>query len=314
MPTQPSYQRPGVPWGRLLLIAAVIGVVASLVWLPAIAGQALTPDDSALAPADPLPYTGTFDLWQEDQVCRLSASPHTFGTFDITLDFDAGAASGTFVGGGSGRRDNLRCGNATGDLVWKQSYSGTFSGSLNPANGQIQTTGTIAGTDDSHWENCEENGEPVTCPPWRRLQLPYRRDGHGTRRSGQGGWRHERARHCLAYLGRMAYDRDSPYSNAQPHTDAHPDPYKNSHSDSDGDADSYVYPYAYDDRYSHCHTEPYTHRNTHTFPYIHRHTHPYTDGDVYCYAHPYATTMPEPHVLLILDQGYVNGMASTVWK
>ena len=120
MPTQPSYQRPGVPWGRLLLIAAVIGVVASLLWLPAIAGQASTPDDPALAPADPLPYTGTFDLWQDDQCVPPERSPHTFGTFEITLDFDAGAASGTFVGGGSGRRNNLRCGNITGDLVWKR--------------------------------------------------------------------------------------------------------------------------------------------------------------------------------------------------
>lgn len=111
-----------------------------------------------------LTYQGAMTLTQRDAGCNFSAAPFTTGTFDVFINFDTNTVSGEFVGGGNGTRRGLRCGSTTGDMVWQQGYSASFSGTYVPATGAVTMAGTLAGNGSHRWENCEDDGESTSCP------------------------------------------------------------------------------------------------------------------------------------------------------
>jgi uncharacterized protein YfaP (DUF2135 family) len=109
-------------------------------------------------------YTGTFGLSQSDDGCNFSAAPSTGGTFQLTVDFGAGTAGGSFSGGGEGVRTALECTGNLADLTWSQSYTGTFSGTVD-SNGNLNMTGALNGNGTSSWGNCHTtDNQPFDCP------------------------------------------------------------------------------------------------------------------------------------------------------
>ncbi|MBI3763203.1 MAG: hypothetical protein HY260_15255 [Chloroflexi bacterium] len=131
------------------------------------------PTDTPPAPPTALTLNGTFTLTQTDDGCRFSAAPQTGGPIQVTLDFAAGTASGTFNGGGNGVRPGLECTGNFGDLTWDQSYSGEFSGTVD-ANGVISATGTLSGTGGGEWSNCRDSkNQPFDCPSYGHNPYSY---------------------------------------------------------------------------------------------------------------------------------------------
>jgi hypothetical protein len=112
-----------------------------------------------------LALDGTFSLTQTDSGCSYAAWPQTGGTLTLLLDYNLGTASGSFGGGGSGARTGLRCASDSYDMVWSQTYQGTFSGSLDPASGALDLRGIITGTGATAWQNCRTAGAPAACSP-----------------------------------------------------------------------------------------------------------------------------------------------------
>jgi hypothetical protein len=123
-----------------------------------------TQDAAGPAQPDGQTFDGSFNLIQSDDGCNFSAAPSTGGGFQIVADFNAGTASGTFTGGGEGVRPDLECTGNLADLTWNQSYSGTFSGTVDTA-GNVNMTGTFSGTGNSTWSDCHDvNNQPFDCP------------------------------------------------------------------------------------------------------------------------------------------------------
>ena len=111
-------------------------------------------------------YSGTMTLTQSDGGgCSFSASPFTTGSFSLTLDFETNVITGNFSGGGNNTRRGLVCGSITGDMVWQQSYSGSYRAQFDPQSGAVTPLeGTLSGTGSHRWESCTEDDEPVSCP------------------------------------------------------------------------------------------------------------------------------------------------------
>lgn len=121
--------------------------------------------DSSLAQVDSIAYTGTMDLTQRDGAnCNFSASPYTTGNITINVNWDSGSVEGTVTAGGNGLRNNLRCGSDIGDMVWSQTYGITFSGTVDPASGQLTLSGVLSGSGSHRWEDCMSDGETSLCP------------------------------------------------------------------------------------------------------------------------------------------------------
>lgn len=118
-----------------------------------------------VVPAEPISYNGTFTLVQSDgSGCRFADAPLTSGQFTLNSDWLAGTAAGSLQGGGSGVRAGLRCGNTTGDMHWQQAYSATFNGAADSEAGTVTLTGSLSGSNNVTWQNCQENDEPIDCP------------------------------------------------------------------------------------------------------------------------------------------------------
>ena len=118
---------------------------------------------------------GTFTLTQSDSAaadeCNISAAPLTGGTIQIVVDFAEGTASGTLSGGGSAVRTGFECGGFVADLTWDQSYTATFSGTVDAA-GALVTAGTLSGTGNAVWSNCRDPlNQPFDCPDF--VSGPY---------------------------------------------------------------------------------------------------------------------------------------------
>jgi hypothetical protein len=125
---------------------------------------ALPAAEGAAPPSGANTFTGSFSLSQSDDGCNFSAAPGTGGTFDLVVGYDAGTASGSFSGAGEGVRQALECTGNFGDLTWSQSYTGTFSGTVD-ASGNLNMTGTLSGTGTGVWSNCSDfNNLPFDCP------------------------------------------------------------------------------------------------------------------------------------------------------
>jgi hypothetical protein len=107
---------------------------------------------------------GTFSLTQSDSGCQFSDAPLTTGTFQMTVDFNAGTATGTMSGGGGGTRQ-LVCAasEGTGVMQWQQDYSITFSGTLHP-DGSLTLPGKLDGSNNVSWSNCTHQGDAADCP------------------------------------------------------------------------------------------------------------------------------------------------------
>ncbi len=135
---------------------------------------------------------GTFGLRQSDSGCTFSIAPYTSGTFKITVDFGKGTVTGSLDGGGGGTRGGLSCGSETGDLVWSQSYTGTFGGTVDATSGAISASGTVTGRDSYSIRNCKRDGESVQCDPGggKGYQYPFTLSGtaNKTTRSSKGTW------------------------------------------------------------------------------------------------------------------------------
>ncbi|MEZ4719672.1 MAG: hypothetical protein R2851_26840 [Caldilineaceae bacterium] len=166
----------------VVVVAAISFVIIVLAARPATLAQ-----EVITARQDAVTYTGAYELWQDDGgSCSFSASPYTTGAIEITVDYATGGAAGTFTGGGFGTRANLRCGNVTGDMVWQQAYGGTFSGSMNLETGELLMSGTLSGQGNHHWENCEDDGEPISCPAGDSGSYSFPIDVLGDINSGGG--------------------------------------------------------------------------------------------------------------------------------
>jgi hypothetical protein len=146
-----------------MLTLTVAGIMLMVIWPSFVfEGQ---PTQEPMIPAEPIAYNGTYTLVQSDGPgCTFADAPFTSGTFALTSDWLAGTTSGTLQGGGSGVRAGLRCENTTGDMHWQQAYSASFSGSANGTSGALVLSGTLNGSNSVSWQNCRENGEPITCP------------------------------------------------------------------------------------------------------------------------------------------------------
>ena len=127
--------------------------------------QGLIPLDQIYAAPHASTYSGTMELTQSDgSGCNFSASPFTSGEITLHVDFETNSASGSFDGAGSGRRQALRCGSVTGDMIWQQSYSASFNGEFDAQSGMLTLSGTLSGEGSERWETCEDEGEPTSCP------------------------------------------------------------------------------------------------------------------------------------------------------
>lgn len=116
----------------------------------------------------PQTLNGSFVLRQSDIAgeCNFSDAPETTGSFTLALDANAGTASGSLQGGGSGTR-SLACSNAspavTAQMNWQQNYSATFNGSFNSSTGEISMRGTLDGTNNVDFHNCTSGFQVVDC-------------------------------------------------------------------------------------------------------------------------------------------------------
>jgi hypothetical protein len=141
------------PLGLMVVLVAPLGT----------GGQIRAQPVRALA--EPITYSGAFTLVQRDgSGCNFADAPLTSGNITLNGDWLAGAANGTLQGGGGGVRPGLRCGDTTGDMHWQQAYSANFSGSADSTSGAVDLTGSLSGSNNVSWQNCKENGEPITCP------------------------------------------------------------------------------------------------------------------------------------------------------
>jgi hypothetical protein len=135
---------------------------------------------------------GTFGLRQGDSGCVFSIAPYTSGTFKITIDFVKGTVTGSLEGGGGGTRGGLACGPESGDLVWSQSYNGTFSGVVDLNSSAISAQGTVTGRDSFSLRDCKRDGESVQCGPGggKGYQYPFILTGTANKaaRSSKGTW------------------------------------------------------------------------------------------------------------------------------
>ncbi len=108
---------------------------------------------------------GTFGL--TETIDPWDAFPYSSGTLTITADFAAGTASGTLIGGGTTNHPGYSIENfgmvVKYDVSCTQSYSGSFSGGLDPASGAINLSGNVTGTEDCIFTNCSTDGNPMDC-------------------------------------------------------------------------------------------------------------------------------------------------------
>ena len=104
---------------------------------------------------------GTFGITQPGQACDPGL--HSSGTLLVTVNFGTGAASGTLTGGGSASNSDVVCGNVTYDLTCNQTYSGSFSGSVDPASGVLSMSGNASGQQSCNYSNCKQDGLEISC-------------------------------------------------------------------------------------------------------------------------------------------------------
>ncbi len=106
---------------------------------------------------------GTFGLSHPDDPCNLG--PYSSGTLQITVNFGTGAANGTLTGGGSSTRAGLVCGALKFDVTCNASYTGSFSGGVDPASGGLSLAGNVSGNQTCTFTNCSQDGVEFACSP-----------------------------------------------------------------------------------------------------------------------------------------------------
>ena len=106
---------------------------------------------------------GTFGLSHPDDPCNLG--PYSSGTLQITVNFGTGAANGTLTGGGSSTRTGLVCGAMKFDVTCNLSYTGGFSGAVDPASGAFSMRGNVSGSQSCTFSNCSQDGVEFACSP-----------------------------------------------------------------------------------------------------------------------------------------------------
>jgi hypothetical protein len=108
---------------------------------------------------------GTFNLVQNDASgCTFTDAPSTGGLFQVNVDFNKGTAGAAMQGGGGGTRTGLRCDTKTGDMAWQQTYTASFTGSIDQATGALSLKGTLTGTRTVTWSNCKDGDKESVCP------------------------------------------------------------------------------------------------------------------------------------------------------
>lgn len=119
----------------------------------------------------PQTLRGTFVLRQSDiqgecNASRFSDAPETGGEFTLVLDANAGTASGSLQGGGSGSR-GISCPEQNpvpaAQMDWSQDYRAEFDGSFDAATGEIVLDGTLDGSNDIRWRDCTNGAQVVAC-------------------------------------------------------------------------------------------------------------------------------------------------------
>lgn len=168
-------------------------IVCGLLMAAPLVAAGRTGFHAKLIPTEPVTYTGNYTLTQSDgSNCRFADAPFTAGSITLTVDWEAGAVSGSLQGGGNGRRPHLRCGNQQGTMVWRQTYSASFSGSAVATSGKLMMNGTLSGSNSVQWEDCTENNEPIDCPAdySQSYSFPVTFDGtiNLLTGSGSGAW------------------------------------------------------------------------------------------------------------------------------
>lgn len=119
----------------------------------------------------PQTLRGTFVLRQSDiqgecNASRFSDAPETGGDFTLVLDANAGTASGSLRGGGSGTR-GISCPEQNpvpaAQMDWQQDYSADFNGTFDVATGEIVLSGTLDGNNNIRWRDCRNGAQAVDC-------------------------------------------------------------------------------------------------------------------------------------------------------
>jgi hypothetical protein len=106
---------------------------------------------------------GTFSLDKPQQDCNPPL--FTSGTLQINLNFGTGTANGTLKGGGSKITTGIVCGALTYDMSCQETYSGSFSGSVDPASGALSMSGNVTGNRACTFSNCKQYGIEFACEP-----------------------------------------------------------------------------------------------------------------------------------------------------
>jgi hypothetical protein len=111
--------------------------------------------------ASVITLNGTFGLSEPGSSC--SASTYSSGTLNITANFGAGSANGTLTGGGTSSHTGLLCNGLKYDVSCTQSYTGSYSGGLDPVSGVVSLSGSVSGNQSCTFSNCSQDGVEVAC-------------------------------------------------------------------------------------------------------------------------------------------------------